>query len=249
MDSSGLIYSPDPTTSFMIKLSCGISTTGAQAQQGSPFTGLLNLIVRFGPGVTLQNIMFWGTGELANPKAPVSAADVPDVKEKIKSINKSEEQNHKDDMKEVEDSSDGIMAKLGMSLDFDEGSFHAYAEVKIDIADSKITGKGQLDLLINPGANKWHLYIGGYDNPEILVPSFHDPGNEIRLYPVTVGLNLSGLPVVAKTYFLMGNDIEEPPNLDAEAASSDSKLRGCKSRLWYRHCFWGQFGSNLETED
>ena len=164
--------------------------------------------------------MFWGTGELINPLAAVGLSDLPDVLEKIESLSKTEEEMQKDDMKEVEESVDKIMAKLGMSLDFGNGgSFHAYAEVKLDAANNKIQGKGQLDMLIDPSGGKWHMYIGGYDSPEIEVPSFFDPSTNITLYPITVGLELAGVEVVAKTYFLLGNDIVGPPDINAAAAS------------------------------
>ena len=50
--------------------------------------------------------------------------------------------------------------------------------------------------------------------------SFFDPeGDQITLFPNSVSIEYNDLRIVAKAYFLMGNDIPGPPPLNAEAAS------------------------------
>ncbi|MEM9821974.1 MAG: hypothetical protein AAF985_12915, partial [Bacteroidota bacterium] len=219
MDTSGLIYKPDQGTLFGIKFAVGITTTGMQAGGGSPINGKLAVIVRFGNGLSLQNITFWGTAELINPVAN-GGIPLPNIENKIASLALSEGDRQQEDANEVQNAQDKIMAKVGISLDFEDGfSFHGYAEVKIKAAGGKLTGSGQLDLLIDPGENKWHLFIGGYDNAAVKVPDFFNPENEITLYPVSVAIDYGGLNVVAKAYFLMGNDIPGPPPINAEAAN------------------------------
>ncbi|MEM8906794.1 MAG: hypothetical protein AAGD05_03015, partial [Bacteroidota bacterium] len=225
MDTSGLIYEPDPNSLFGIKFAVGITTTGLEAGGGSPLNGKLSVIIRFGAGLSLQNITFWGTAELVNPVAAGGIQALPNVQEKISSLALSESERHQQDLDEVRNAQDKIMAKLGISLDFDGGfSYHGYAEVSIKAAQGKLTGSGQLDLLIDPNGStsypdgRWHLFIGGYENEEVKVPSFFDPENEITLYPVSVAIDYGGLKVVAKAYFLVGNDIPGPPDINPEAA-------------------------------
>ena len=202
MDTSGLIYGPDAQTSFGVKVSVGLTTTGANAQNGSPMTGTLNLFIRFGEGLSLQNITFWGTARLINPLATVGLDGLPNVLEKISSLNFTDDEMHAADNQEVNQSEGMMMAKVGLSFDYDKGgAIHGYAEVKLDAAGGKITGSGQMDLKIDPSTLEWHLYIGGYDSPEIKVPSFMDPNNEITLMPVSVSANFNDLRVAAKAYF------------------------------------------------
>jgi len=226
VDASGLIYEPDPGTLFGIKFAVGLTTTGTGSGGSSPITGKLSCIIRFGQGLSLQNITFWGTAEMINPVGENNVPEVPDVGEKVPDLAMSDADMHKKDLEEVEANQDKIVGKVGISLDFDGGfSFHGYAEVNIKAAEGKLTGRGQLDLLIAPKSTtdypsgRWHLYLGGYDNGAVTVPDFFNPENEIVLYPNHVSINYGGLSVVAKAYFLLGNDIPGPPPLNAEAAN------------------------------
>jgi hypothetical protein len=246
VDASGLIYKPDAGTLFGIKFAVGIATVGGDAAGGSPINGRLNCSIRFGSGLSLQNITFWGTAELINPVVN-GGLPLPDVFDKIESLNLSEPEMHEQDLNEVKNAEDKIMAKLGISLDFDGGfSFHGFAEVKIKAAGGKLNGLGQLDLLIDPNSTpqydggRWHLYVGGYDNEAVQVPDFSNPENEITLYPVSVSIDYGGLNVVAGAYFLMGNDIPGPPGINAAAANffdlplnsnvENREILGCGSR-------------------
>lgn len=226
VDASGLIYTPDPATLFGIKFAVGITTVGDQASAGgSPLDGKLNCIIRFGPGLSLQNITFWGTAELINPKQEATPQPV-NVQDRVETLTLSEDQMHAQDKAEVDNAQDKIMAKLGLSLDFDGGfSMHGFAEVKVSAAGGNLKGLGQLDLLIDPNSSdaypngRWHLFVGGYENEEVTVPSFFNPEDEIILYPVSVSIDYGELQVAASAYFLMGNDIPGPPDINAAAAS------------------------------
>ena len=220
VDATGLIYEPDENTLFGIKFATGITTIGFKAAGGSPITGTLNCIIRFGEGLSLQNITFWGTAELL-PKVPADGITaLPKVLKKIESLNLSDEDMHKEDMAKVEAASDKIMAKLGLSFDFDDGfSFHGYAEVKLRAANGALNGFGQLDLLIDPNEEKWHFWLGGYENEEVEIAPFLDPeGDKFPLFPVQVTLEYAGLKVFASAYFLTGNDIPGPPGVHPIAA-------------------------------
>ncbi|MEM9820880.1 MAG: hypothetical protein AAF985_07400 [Bacteroidota bacterium] len=217
MDTSGLIYEPDPGTLFGLKFAVGITTTGIEATGGSPINGKLAVIVRFGNGLSLQNITFWGTAELINP---LGDFELPDIDEKIGTLAISDSERQQQDADEMKNAQDKIMAKMGISLDFDGGfSYHGYAEVNLSAASGKLTGSGQLDLLIDPGEKKWHLYIGGYENEAVKVPDFFNPENSITMYPVSVTVDYGALKVVASAYFLLGNDIPGPPPINAAAAN------------------------------
>ncbi len=226
VDASGLIYEPDPGTLFGIKFAVGLTAMGTDAGGSSPINGKLSCIIRFGQGLSLQNITFWGTAELINPAGNNNVPEAPNVAEKVPDLALSDTDMHKKDTEEVAANTDKIVGKVGISLDFEGGfSFHGYAEVNIKAAGGKLTGRGQLDLLIDPNGTddypngRWHLYLGGYDNGAVTVPSFFNPENEIVLYPNHVSFKYAGLSVVAKAYFLLGNDIPGPPPLNAEAAS------------------------------
>ena len=226
MDTSGLIYKPDPGTLFGLKFAVGFATTGGDA---SPLDGKLSCIVRFGPGLSLQNIMFWGVAEIINPIAGIP--ELPDISDEVADSALEEDELQQKDTDEAKVPVDKIAAKMGMSLDFEAGfSFHAYAEVFMSVAQGKIKGNGTFDLLIHPdpypayvqGAEypdgRWHLFVGGYESPPITVPGFFNPADEITLLPNTISLDYAGITVVAKSYFLLGNDIPGPPDLEADVA-------------------------------
>ncbi|MEM9824005.1 MAG: hypothetical protein AAF985_23170, partial [Bacteroidota bacterium] len=214
-----------PNSLFGIKFAVAISTVGAGSGGGSPLNGRLAVIIRFGSGLSLQNITFWGTAEFINPAKQNGIQAAPPIGEKVPDLALKDAERHQKDQDEVKDTQDKIVGKVGISLDFDAGfSFHGYAQVKMNTAGGKINGRGQMDLLIDPNSSsiypngRWHLYLGGYDNEEIKVPDFLNPENEITLMPVSVSIDYDALKVTAQAYFLIGNDIPGPPPVNAEAA-------------------------------
>ncbi|MEM9823127.1 MAG: hypothetical protein AAF985_18755, partial [Bacteroidota bacterium] len=225
MDTSGLIYEPDPNSLFGIKFAVGITTVGSGVSGGSPLNGRLSVIIRFGSGLSLQNITFWGTAEFVNPAVPGGFQTPPSIDDKVPDLALSDADRHKKDQEEVKNTQDKIVGKVGISIDFDGGfSYHGYAQIKMNTAGGAIKGDGQMDLLIDPNGSqqypngRWHLFLGGYDNGEVKVPDFFNPENEITLFPVSVSIDYGGLNVLARAYFLMGNDIPGPPDLDPRAA-------------------------------
>ncbi len=253
-DVSGLIYKPDPSTLFGIKFSTSITTTGVDAAGGSPITGLLSCIIRFGPGLSLQNIMFWGTAELINPVANGGIGLTSGMDQRVEGLTKSQETMHKEDKKEVDEAVDKIAAKVGLSLDFYDGfSLHGFAEVNMKASQGKLTGKGQLDLWIDPNGSslfpdgRWHYYIGGYENEAVTVPDFFHPENEIVLYPVNAQLTYDELAVTASAYMLMGNDLPGPPPLNAAAANffGVSQNSNAENRATLEECSDPAMGTGL----
>ena len=215
VDASGIIYQPTPNTKFGIKFAVGLTNV-----PGNTFQGKLTCIIRFGSGLSLQNITFWGVGEVLM-NVPIGGAVDPGGR--VASVAKDESQMHNEDAQDVQaptTAEDKVKFKLGLSLDFESGfSFHGYADVNISIPTAGIKGSGTLDLLIDPGNNKWHLFIGGYRDGSVKVPSFWNPDAMVSLYPNQVSLDYWGATFTADTYFLTGNDIPGPPPIHPEAAS------------------------------
>lgn len=219
-DTSGLVYEPTASTVFGLKFSVGLTTTGGEM---APMEGKLACIVRFGPNLSLQNVMFWGVVEITNPFPELN--EFLELADKVEDLTLSESAMQQKDTDEARQAEDKMLGKFGMSLDFEDGfSFHGFAEVFIDVAGGKFVGNGSLDFLVdsNPGpeysGGRWHLYVGGYSNGEVTVPSFFDPTTEVTLYPVSVVFRYAGIDVVAEAYLLTGNDIPGPPEIPAEAA-------------------------------
>ncbi|MEM9918468.1 MAG: hypothetical protein AAF990_10255 [Bacteroidota bacterium] len=210
VDASGIIYEPTPTTKLGLKFAVGLTNT-----PGNTFQGKLTCILRFGPNISLQNITFWGVGEIIN-----NVAGDTDPASRVETVAQNESQMQNADAQSTQNASNEIKFKLGLSLDFENGfSFHGYADVNINQPSAGLTGSGTLDLLIDPGNNRWHLFIGGYRDGSVQVPSFWNPQASISLYPVSVSLQYWGQTFTADVYFLTGNDIPGPPPLHPEAAA------------------------------
>ncbi len=211
VDTSGITYKPDNSTLLGIKFCVGF---GIKNDVGD---GKLTVIVRFGPGMSLQNIMFWGVCDfMLDIDHPIPTGKFED---KIPQMKDSEEKMHNDDAKEAQEVENKISAKVGISFDFEDGFvFHGYAEVFMNLPDvANLQGRGTFDLLI--GGGDWHLFVGGYPDGSLEVPGFMDPGSMVTLYPVSAGLTYAGIDIQADLYFLLGTGIPGPPPLDPEVAA------------------------------
>lgn len=223
LSTSGIIYEPTPNTSFGIKFSTSLILTSSAANpnEPSPFNGKLTCIIRFGSGMSLQNITFWGTGEYLLESG--GGFGGIDIGERIQTVALPEDEMHQHDEEDVQIVQENkIKGKMGLSLDFEKGVFHAYSNITMSLVDGAITGHGTMDLLIDPDNEKFHLYIGGYRDNSIVVPDFFDPENKVEiLTPLNVLVDFEeslGLTAKAEVYFLLGNEIPGPPPVHPEAA-------------------------------
>lgn len=212
--TSGVIYSPDPGTKLGLKFAVGLTSTAGTLE------GKLTCIIRFGAGLSLQNITFWGVADFVNPVA----ISVPNsgFLDRVAKFADSEEDMQKDDLEKAQAlPEDKISMKVGLSLDFEDGfTLHGYAEVFLRAAQSTIVGTGTMDLLVAPSENEWHLYVGGYRDGSVEVPTFWgDDGSVVSLYPLNVGIEYAGVDVSADAYFLLGNTIPGPPAIHPAAAA------------------------------
>ncbi len=205
--TSGIVYKPYSATKLGIKFSTALKS------KGNLMNGLLTLIMRFGDNFSLQNITFWGTGDIMIPSAKQST-ETPDISGTVAdNVKPTDELKHKHQT-EVNDAPNGkIKAKIGLSLDFEHGfSFHGLADVKFNVANT-LMGHGTLDILYHNPTNKWHFWLGGYYDGSTKTYDFFNPGDEasVPLYPVTVRVKYGKFNVRASAYFLTGNDIPGPP--------------------------------------
>lgn len=202
--TSGIVYKPTQATKLGLIFSTSISS------EGNLMSGLLTCIIRFGNNFNLQNITFWGTAEIMIP-SEVSGKLVKNITDRIPDNVKKMEDMQKDDKAKLSNEANKILAKVGLSFDFENSfSFHAFAEVKINLLD-KITGSGTIDILADVGKKEWHFYLGGYYDGSVKAYDFFDPEKKIPLAPVSVGINYGGFKLSASAYFLTGNDLPGPP--------------------------------------
>ena len=216
VDASGLIYQPTINTKFGIKFAVGLTCPGNTMQ------GKLTAIIRFDQNLALQNITFWGVMEFIKGVPPGQERTEPEIQDEIADVALSEEDMHSKDQQEVEDTEGKIVAQLGLSFDFDGGfDIHGYAGVFFNNPELGLVGSGQLDLVVAPGEDKWHLYVGGYSDGSVKVEPFFSTEEDASmvLYPATASMEIDGIELSADAYFLTGNDLPGPPPIHPEAAA------------------------------
>src|SRR5690606_24825028 len=127
-------------------------------------SGLLTCIIRFGDKFSLQNITFWGTADFM-VKESVSGNIVKNVKDGLDKVVLTKEKLDEENKKDLEDLPDNtIRANLGLSFSFENKFiFHGFGEVLFKL-QSTITGHGTVDILFDDNDDRWHVWIGGYDN-------------------------------------------------------------------------------------
>lgn len=230
---SGLIYEPTQRTKLGLKFSTSI------VSDADLLKGLLTCIIRFDQNYSLQNITFWGSVDimLKSKKADLSLLPDEDIAANAEKATQTTTQNKAEAEQEMRQSADGIKGVIGLSLDFEEGfSFHGYVDASIKVGEV-LTGNATIDLLVDPGENKWHYYLGGYyiteNGPIIEVPDFFNKEEFIQLSPAGVMIDYGGFEVAVQLYFLTGNDIPGPPpppdmvteffKLEAEEATQENR--------------------------
>lgn len=213
-DPSGIIYHPDQGTGLGLKFALGLTTSAGL------LTGKLTCIVRFSPSFSLQNIMFWGEVEYVVPTDAGAISELVDFQEKINDVIKPVSEIIEDNDESTADPPPNtIIGRIGISLDFVNWSFHAFAEAKINFPDAGVKGYGAVDIWVDPSEGEWHLFIGGYQDGSVEVPEFFNPEASIALFPVSVTLTLLGTNLEANLYFLTGTGIPGPPPMHPEAAA------------------------------
>ena len=217
VDGSGIKYEPNTSTKLGLKFVVGL--TSNPSVNKSAMKGKLTCILRFGNNLSLQNITFWGVADFL---VPDFEADVlPDINDRLASVFDLEDEMHAADKNKAQSVGDGkISMKVGLSFDFEDGfALHGYAEAHLKVANGTFTGTGAVDILVDPG-DDWHMYIGGYHDGTVQVPSFFGGPNEmITLYPLNISVNYDWINASADAYFLLGSDIPGPPPIHPAAAA------------------------------
>lgn len=201
--SSGLVYVPDINTKF------GLKASVAFRAKGGAMKGLVTFEMSFNQNMALQEIMFYGQGEM------IADELTKDITGRLDRLQKSLEEAKLIDKNELDaNRADKITAVFFFRINFEEGfEFQGSFAAHIDAAGGRLEGTGTVDLLISPITNKWHLYIGGYSNGAVL-----DFENK-SIPPVSATINFGGFSVQANMYFLTGNDIPGAPPISPQAAS------------------------------
>ncbi len=201
--SSGVIYEPDKNVAFGIKASMAI-----RDNSGS-FKGVVTFQMEFGTGLSLQKIMFYGQGEF------VSDDLFPGISDRLDKLSQIKEVVDADDLNAAqENQADKITAAVYLELNFldgfvMQGSFGAF----MDASQGRIVGQGNIDLLIDPGKNKWHLYIGGYTDGSVV------DSKGKKLPPINATISCGSFNITANVYFLTGNDIPGAPPISQQVAA------------------------------
>lgn len=212
-DLSGIVYVPDTATKLGIKFSTSISSTG------NLMSGLLTAIIRFDQNMALQNITFWGTGEIMLP-SDLGDNIVKNIKDRVPDNLSSIADMETSDRASIDGPVNKILVKLGLAFDFVDGvTFRAFGEVNLDVridpAKPLLTGVGTIAIKVaGPGGDNY-FYVGGYypNDAGVVVTAdgFFDPTDVITLSPVSVKLQLLGASLQVQMYFLTGNTIPGPP--------------------------------------
>lgn len=201
--SSGVIYDPDKNVAFGIKASMAI-----RDKSGS-FKGVVTFQMEFGAGLSLQKIMFYGQGEF------VSDDLFPGISGRLDRLAEAREMVEAEDrIKAQSDQADKITAAVYLELDFKsgfklQGSFGAF----MNASQGRIVGQGNIDLLIDPSGNKWHLYIGGYSDGSVV------DSEGKKLPPINANIRCGSFNITANVYFLTGNDIPGAPPISEQVAA------------------------------
>lgn len=202
--SSGIVYKPDPSVALGLKASMAIRST-----DGGAFKGVVTLEMVFGAGMSLQQVMFYGKGEMTTD------LKIPDIKDRLNKLKLVTDEAKESDKADANaDKQDKISAAFYIQANFEDGfilqgTFKAY----LDAGKGKVTGQGQIDLLINPKVGKWHLYLGGYSDLSVVDVE----GNKIP--PVQASINFGAFALEANFYLLTGNDIPGAPPIDPRVAT------------------------------
>ncbi|MBK7425521.1 MAG: hypothetical protein IPI60_00010 [Saprospiraceae bacterium] len=139
----------------------------------------------------------------------------PGISDRLDKLSQIKEVVDADDLSSAqENQADKITAAVYLELNFldgfvMQGSFGAF----MNASQGRIVGQGNIDLLIDPGKNKWHLYIGGYSDGTVV------DSEGKKLPPINATISCGSFNITANVYFLTGNDIPGAPPIDPFVAA------------------------------
>lgn len=213
---TGIIYKPTP------EVGLGLKASVALTNESQTYDGLATLEIVFDNNLALQEIVFYGKMDFIRPEDGQGA---PDPGERISSLTSSREEAQAADDQQAQSQPDQISAALFLRMNFEEGfelqgTFLAY----LSLGEGALTGQGAIDLLISEPQNRWHLYVGGYNDGSVTIQQLN---STVSLYPVQVSIFFENSPdtpdddmeLTAQAYFMTGNDLPGPPPLDPAAAA------------------------------
>lgn len=207
--TSGVKYVPDQS------IVLGLKATVAFRSPTETVDGVVTLELVFS-GTGLQEIMFYGKAEIVSPKVSAALGKFSSgLKDRTKTLNLGREEQKAKDGNDTGSPNDEILATAFLRMNFEAGfEFQGTFGCSIDAAKGTIKASGKIDILISTPQNRWHLYVGGYNNNAIMA------SDGSPLPPITAQINLgNGISATATAYFLIGNDIPGPPPLHPQAAA------------------------------
>jgi len=214
--ATGIKYVPTQEVGLGLKASVVISTPK------KTFTGLATLQLVFDQNLALQKVVFYGKVDFIDNEVGDAILDVADRFTSF--LNPFEDARLADDEKartQPGEVSAALILTMNLQGGFEfQGTFMAY----LNAAQGAIIGQGAIDFYISEPKDKWHLYIGGYNDGSVTIQQLDE---EVVLYPVTVSIIYENDPttpddnieLTAYAYFMTGNDIPGPPPLDPAAAA------------------------------
>lgn len=208
--SSGVTYVPDENITLGLKASVALRTQGTDIVDG-----VATLELAFA-GTALQDIMLYGKAEIAPPNGFAAINKFSDqLQDRVSSLDLPQQQVRNQDDGATGNTYDRILASMFIRMNFTQGfELQGTFRVNINAAQGTVVGQGGVDLLISSPQNRWHLYVGGYNDNSIIA------NDGQVLPPVSLSLNLAqNFSTTATAYFLAGNDLPGPPPLHPMASA------------------------------
>jgi hypothetical protein len=214
--SSGVRYVPDAAVTLGVKASVRMRTEVELLTSVSTFEMAFT-------GTGLQEVLYYGRAEIAAPELEIAGGGITGaLQDRLDLLGKDRATVRAQDSAAVSNPSNAILTTAFLRMNFTNGfEYQGTTRVYLDAAEGTITGTGGIDLLFSAPQDRWHIYIGGYENQSITA------GDGAPLPPVSVGIyyeNDPDLPgddiyLEVGAYLLTGNDIPGPPPLHPAAAA------------------------------
>lgn len=214
--SSGVRYVPDEEIALGVKASVSMRT------QVELLTSVSTFEMAF-TGTGLQEVLYYGRAEIMAPEFEIAGGQITgELQDRLDQLGEDRETVQAQDGAAVSNPSNAILTTAFLRMNFTNGlEYQGTTRVYLDAAEGTITGTGGIDLLFSAPRDRWHIYIGGYENQAIIA------GDGAPLPPVSVDIyyeNDPDLPgddilITVGAYLLTGNDIPGPPPLHPAAAA------------------------------
>ena len=198
---SGVKYEPDADAGLGIRAGVKIRITG-----GNTITGSALFEFAFSESGSLDRVFFQGMVEIQVPidKIPGVVNQMTKIVDKLK-LDKVEYLNmlKSDDKKSAAQTGNNqIKATLTTNLIFEDQYYHSTLEVFLNVANGYLKGFGMADMLADFKNDKYHFYLGTFDNK------------------ISLAISISGFQAQVWTYTMFGNDIAGIPPLDPNVAKA-----------------------------